>query len=133
MVSDMEATWLLAYYFTTGPARKDVVHGRGSDKASDLTGEKGEEEEFGRLIVRRHPALGRAVELDVRPAEVAGVKTVGDMVHLEYYEPGSGAGKELVVSAKTSTGCSRRATRPKYCLRRVACGAGHVATNLATH
>ena len=93
MVSDMEATWLLAYYFTTGPARKDVVHGRGSDKASDLTGEKGEEEEFGRLIVRRHPALGRAVELDVRPAEVAGVKTVGDMVHLEYYEPGSGAAK----------------------------------------
>jgi hypothetical protein len=28
-------------------------------KASDLTGEKGEEEEFGRLIVRRHPALER--------------------------------------------------------------------------
>jgi hypothetical protein len=102
-------------------------------KASDLTGEKGEEEEFGRLIVRRHPALRRAVELDVRPAEVAGVKTVGDMVHLEYYEPGSGAGKELVVKRQDFDGMSRRATRPKYCLRRVACGAGHVATNLATH
>jgi hypothetical protein len=58
-------------------------------KASDLTGDKGEAEEFGRLVVRRHPALERAVELDVKPAEVAGVKTVGDVVHLGYYEPGS--------------------------------------------
>jgi hypothetical protein len=77
-------------------------------KASDLTGEKGEEDEFGRLIVRRHPALGRAVELDVRPADVAGVKTVGDIVHLEYFEPGSGTAKELVVKRQDFDGMFKK-------------------------
>ncbi len=77
-------------------------------KASDLTGEKGEAEEFGRLIVRRHPALERAVELDVKPGEVAGAKTVGDIVHLEYFEPGSGVGKELVVKRQDFDGMFKK-------------------------
>ena len=48
------------------------------------------------------------MELDVRPAEVAGVKTVGDMVHLEYYEPGSVAGKELVVKRRDFDGMFKK-------------------------
>jgi hypothetical protein len=48
------------------------------------------------------------VELDVRPADVAGVKTVGDIVHLEYYEPCSGAAKELVVKRQDFDGMFKK-------------------------
>jgi hypothetical protein len=65
--------------------------------ASDLTGVRGEEAEFGKLTVRRHPAInGVAKVLDVKPDEIEDLEQVGDVVFLEYEPPGGGEMKELV-------------------------------------
>jgi hypothetical protein len=43
--------------------------------ASDLTGVRGEEAEFGKLTIRRHPALnGTAKVLDIKPDEIEGLE-----------------------------------------------------------
>lgn len=66
--------------------------------ASDLTGVRGEEAEFGKLTVRRHPAInGTAKVRDVKPDEIEDLEQVGDVVFLEYEPPGGGDVKELVV------------------------------------
>jgi hypothetical protein len=66
-------------------------------KASDLTGTQGPDETFGRLVVKGHPAVEGARVLDVLPDEVAGLKTVDDLIELEYTEPGATTPKPLVV------------------------------------
>ena len=66
--------------------------------ASDLTGVRGEEAEFGKLTVRRHPALnGTAKVLDIKPDELEGLEQIGDVVFLDYEPPGGGEAQELVV------------------------------------
>ena len=66
--------------------------------ASDLTGVRGEEAEFGKLTVRRHPAInGTAKVLDVKPDEIEGLEQIGDVVFLDYEPPGGGEVQELVV------------------------------------
>ena len=64
---------------------------------SDLSGTVGEENQFGRLVVRGHPAVDGARVLDVMPGELDGLKTVDDLIELEYTEPGSTNAKTLVV------------------------------------
>jgi hypothetical protein len=66
--------------------------------ASDLTGVRGEEAEFGKLTVRRHQAInGAAKVLDIKPDEIEGLEQIGDVVFLEYEPPGGGEARELVV------------------------------------
>jgi hypothetical protein len=65
--------------------------------ASDLTGVRGEEAEFGKLTVRRHPAIDRAAILDIKPDEIEGLERIGDVVFLEYEPPRGGETQELVV------------------------------------
>jgi hypothetical protein len=66
--------------------------------ASDLTGAKGEPEEYGKLIVRGHPAInGTAKVLDIKPDELDGLEQIGDVVFLDYEPPGGGEAQELVV------------------------------------
>lgn len=67
-------------------------------KRSDLTGTQGEDNEFGRLVVRKHPAIDGAKVLDVLPQEVSELKTVEELVELEYTEPGAPASRTLVVT-----------------------------------
>jgi hypothetical protein len=67
-------------------------------KQSDLTGVQGPDEEFGRLVVRNYPGVEGARQLDVRPEEVSDIKTVADLIELDYYAPGSGDPKRLVVN-----------------------------------
>jgi hypothetical protein len=65
---------------------------------SDLSGTVGEENQFGRLVVRGHPAVDGARVLDVMPGELDGLKTVDDLIELGYTEPGgSTSTKTLVV------------------------------------
>jgi hypothetical protein len=66
-------------------------------RRSDLSGQEGEDKEFGRLVVKGHPAVEGARVLDVLPVEVDGLKTVDDLVELEYTEPGAESAKTLVV------------------------------------
>ena len=66
-------------------------------RKSDLSGKTGEDKEFGRLAVRGHPAVDGARVLDVLPAELDGLKTVDDLIELEYTEPGSTSAKTLLV------------------------------------
>jgi hypothetical protein len=69
--------------------------------ASDLTGVRGEEAEFGKLTVRGHPAInGTAKVLDVKPDEIQGLKQVGDVVFLDYQAPGSEEETTLVVKRR---------------------------------
>lgn len=66
--------------------------------ASDLTGAKGEPEEYGKLTVRGHPAInGTAKVLDIKPDELDGLEQIGDVVFLDYEPPGGGEVQELVV------------------------------------
>jgi hypothetical protein len=66
--------------------------------ASDLTGVRGEEAEFGKLTVRRHPAInGTAKVLDIKPDEIESLEQIGDVVFLDYEPPGGGEVQELVV------------------------------------
>jgi hypothetical protein len=68
--------------------------------ASDLTGAQGPDEEFGKLVIRKYPGLEGSRVLDVKPEEVSGLRTQGDLVELEYTEPGSTAVKALVVNKR---------------------------------
>lgn len=54
-----------------------------SIRVSDLTGTEGADEDFVTLVVRQHPDLEEAVQLDVLPGEVAGLKGIQDLVVLE--------------------------------------------------
>jgi len=67
-------------------------------RRSDFTGTQAEEEEFGRLVVRKYPGLDGPKVLDVLPGEVSGLKTQGDLVEVEYTEPGSDQPRSMVVS-----------------------------------
>ena len=69
-----------------------------SVRASDLSGQQGEEAEFGRLVVRRYPGLDSPIQLDVLPQEVSGLQAVEDLVEIEYTEPGSDQPKSMLVS-----------------------------------
>jgi len=69
-------------------------------RRSDLSSKTGEEKEFGRLVVKGHPAVDGASVLDVRPDEVASLKTVDDLIELEYTEPGGQSPKTLQVMRK---------------------------------
>jgi hypothetical protein len=69
-------------------------------RVSDLTGASAPDEEFGTLVVVKHPKLDRAVQLDVLPAEVSGLETETDLVILEVRLPGQDA-KRIVVSLDT--------------------------------
>jgi hypothetical protein len=66
-------------------------------RRSDLSGQEGEDKEFGRLVVKGHPAVEGARVLDVLPGELDGLNTVDDLVELEYSEPGADRPKTLVV------------------------------------
>jgi hypothetical protein len=66
-------------------------------KKSDLTGTTGEEKDFGRLVVKRHPAVEGARVLDVLPGEIDGLKPVDDLIELEYTAPGASSSKTMVV------------------------------------
>jgi hypothetical protein len=66
-------------------------------RQSDLSGKKGEEGEFGRLVVKGHPAVDGARVLDVLPEEVSDLKTVDDLIELEYTAPDAPTPKTLVV------------------------------------
>jgi hypothetical protein len=66
-------------------------------RRSDLSGATGEEKEFGRLVVKGHPAVDGARILDVLPDEVAGIKTVDDVIELEYTPPGGGSSTTYLV------------------------------------
>jgi hypothetical protein len=69
---------------------------------SDLTGVRGEEAEFGKLTVRRHPAINGTAKvldikvLDIKPDELEGLAQIGDVVFLDYEPPGGGEVQELV-------------------------------------
>jgi hypothetical protein len=69
-------------------------------KVSDLTGEQRDEEAFGRLVVRRHPALDAPVQLDILPEEVKDLQPLDDLVQLDYFEPGSDKPTTIVVARK---------------------------------
>jgi hypothetical protein len=58
-------------------------------RRSDLSGTEGEAREFGRLVVKGHPAVEGVRVLDVLPDEVARLKTVDDLIELEYTGPGA--------------------------------------------
>jgi hypothetical protein len=64
---------------------------------SDLSGTVGEENQFGRLVVRGHPAVDGARVLDVMPGELDGLKTVDDLIELEYTEPGGSTNAKTLV------------------------------------
>jgi hypothetical protein len=66
-------------------------------RRSDLSGTTGEEKDFGRLVVKGHPSVDGARVLDVLPDEVAGLKTVDDLIELEYTQPGGGGAKTYLV------------------------------------
>ena len=69
-------------------------------KVSDLSRQQGEEADFGRLIVRQYPGLAAPVQLDVLPDELKGLEPMGDLVQLEYYEPGSETPQMLMIARK---------------------------------
>ena len=54
-----------------------------SVRISDLTGQEGSDEDFVTLAVRRYPGLDEAVQIDVLPNEIKGLKSAGDLVVLE--------------------------------------------------
>jgi hypothetical protein len=66
-------------------------------RRSDLSGQEGEAREFGRLVVKGHPAVDGPRVLDVLPDEVANLKTVDDLIELEYTAPGGGSATTYVV------------------------------------
>ena len=66
-------------------------------RVSDLTGASAPDEQFGTLVVVKHPKLDRVVQLDVLPAEVAGLDSEADLVILELRLPSQEA-KRIVVS-----------------------------------
>jgi hypothetical protein len=66
-------------------------------RRSDLSGKEGEDKEFGRLVVKAHPAVEGVRLLDVLPGELDGLKTVDDLIELEYTPPGSAESTPLVV------------------------------------
>jgi hypothetical protein len=68
--------------------------------ASDLTGVQGQDAEFARLVVRSYPGANGAKVLDVKPEEVASLRTVEDLVELELTLPGESAPRALVVLRK---------------------------------
>ncbi len=67
-------------------------------KVSDLTRAQRDPGEFGRLVVKRHPAITAPVELDVLPEEVKDLQARDDLVQLDYYGPGSDTPKTIVVT-----------------------------------
>jgi hypothetical protein len=70
--------------------------------ATDLTGEEGPEDQFGKLVVRKYPGVDGAKVLDVLPAEVADLLSeTDDVVEVEYTEPGASVPKPLVVPKKS--------------------------------
>jgi hypothetical protein len=66
-------------------------------RKSDLSGKIGEDNEFGRLVVKGHPAVDGARVLDVLPEEVSGLKTVEELIELEYTGPGASGSQTLMV------------------------------------
>ncbi|MFC8008973.1 hypothetical protein [Streptomyces cinereoruber] len=62
---------------------------------SDLTGTEAPNDEFVTLVVREHPKLDQAVQLDVLPDEIKGLKSAGEIVVLEVK---NGETKNLVVT-----------------------------------
>jgi hypothetical protein len=69
-------------------------------KASDLTGVRGEEAEFGRLVVRNYPGVEGARQLDVLPSEVANLKKAENLIEVDYYPPGSDSTPQRVAVPK---------------------------------
>jgi hypothetical protein len=67
-------------------------------KASDLTGKRGEVDEFGRLVVHDYPGIASAKQLDVLPDEVKDLKGTSDVVEVTYYPPGSKDGQRIIVA-----------------------------------
>jgi hypothetical protein len=66
-------------------------------RRSDLSGQEGEDKEFGRLVVKGHPSVEGARVLDVLPGELDGLKTVDDLVEMEYTGPGASSTATMVV------------------------------------
>jgi hypothetical protein len=66
-------------------------------RRSDISGTEGEAREFGRLVVKGHPAVDGARVLDVLPGEVDGLKPVDDLIELEYTAAGAESSKTLLV------------------------------------
>lgn len=64
-------------------------------RVSDLSGKEAPESEFVTLVVREHPQLESAVQLDVLPDEIANLKSAGEIVVLEVK---NGETKNLVVT-----------------------------------
>ncbi|MFM9793337.1 hypothetical protein [Streptomyces turgidiscabies] len=64
-------------------------------RVSDLSGKEAADSEFVTLVVREHPKLDAAVQLDVLPDEIANLKSAGEIVVLEVK---NGETKNLVVT-----------------------------------
>jgi len=82
------------------PSNRGEVKKVALARVSDLTGASAPDEQFGTLVVIKHPKLDRVVQLDVLPAEVAGLETEADLVILELRMP-SQEPKRIVVSLDT--------------------------------
>ena len=68
-----------------------------SKRVSDLTGVEAPDAEFVELIVRQAPGLTEPVKLDVLPAEIAGLKSAGDVVVLDVKNNGDSS--QLIITA----------------------------------
>jgi hypothetical protein len=67
-------------------------------KESDLTGKRGEANEFGRLVVHDYPGVASAKVLDVLPDEVKSLKGTSDVVEVTYFPPESKDGQRIIVA-----------------------------------
>ncbi len=79
------------------PSNRKEVKKVALARVSDLTGATAPDDQFGTLLVVRHPKLDKVVQLDVLPHEVAGLETEADLVILEVRLPGQDA-RRIIVS-----------------------------------
>lgn len=63
---------------------------------SDVSGKEANEDQFQKLVVRTHPAIEEAKQLDMLPGELDGLKGADNLVVLEVGN--NGDKKEIVVS-----------------------------------
>ncbi len=58
-----------------------------SKMASDFTGAEAAREEFGKMVVRKHPKFDEPKELDYLPTDLEGAKPIAEVVVLELTAP----------------------------------------------
>jgi hypothetical protein len=66
---------------------------------SDLSGRMGEEEQFGQLIVRQHPAVAEGpIRLEILPDEIGELPESAQYVQVEYIPPGERSGQQVTLT-----------------------------------